>query len=157
MSDFKIIDHTAEVRAAMDKAIDKALEMIGLKAEGYAKRLCAVDTGLLRNSITHAASGQQISVTYHAQYGSNTYVNKKGQTVRRSATSKNAGDVGVGTISGVMGDSSEKAEYIGTNVEYGPYLEMGTSRTKAQPYLRPAVQDHINEYARMIAACLNEI
>ena len=108
MSDFKIIDHTAEVRAAMDKACDKALEMCGLKAEGYAKMICPVDTGNLRNSITHT-SGE------------------------------------------------EQTEYIGTNVEYGPYVEMGTSRTKAQPYLKPAIEDHTDTYKRIFEACLSEL
>lgn len=59
MSDFRIIDHTAEVRAAMDKALDKALEMCGLKAEGYAKMICPVDTGNLRKSITHTSGEEQ--------------------------------------------------------------------------------------------------
>lgn len=36
--------------------------------------------------------------------------------------------------------------YIGTNVYYAPYVEMGTSRTKEQPFLKPAVNDHANEY-----------
>ena len=51
-----------EVRANNAKAIEEsmrsafmvALEEVGLVAEGYAKRLCPVDTGRLRNSITHA-------------------------------------------------------------------------------------------------------
>lgn len=42
------------IEEAKDKAIMSALEEIGLVAEGYAKRLCPVDTGRLRNSITHA-------------------------------------------------------------------------------------------------------
>lgn len=33
----------------------------------------------------------------------------------------------------------EKAEArVGTNVEYGPHVEFGTSSQRAQPYLRPA-------------------
>lgn len=28
---------------------------------------------------------------------------------------------------------------VGTNVEYGGYIEYGTSRQRAQPYLRPAL------------------
>lgn len=28
---------------------------------------------------------------------------------------------------------------IGTNVEYAPYVEFGTGRTPAQPFLRPAL------------------
>ena len=38
---------------AIDKALVAALEKIGLSAEGDAKELCPVDTGRLRNSITH--------------------------------------------------------------------------------------------------------
>lgn len=42
-----------KVLKGMSGAKAKALEMIGGKAESYAKRLCPVDTGNLRNSITH--------------------------------------------------------------------------------------------------------
>lgn len=33
----------------------------------------------------------------------------------------------------------EASVKVGTNVEYAPYVEFGTSRQKAQPYLRPAI------------------
>lgn len=36
-----------------EEAIAKAAKIIGGMAESYAKRLCPVDTGNLRNSITH--------------------------------------------------------------------------------------------------------
>ena len=47
-------DNTEECAQGIVRAIDRALEEIGLAAEGYAKRACPVDTGNLRNSITHA-------------------------------------------------------------------------------------------------------
>ena len=47
------ISHKQEVLSAEQKARNKALEIIGGKAESYAKKLCPVDTGRLRNSITH--------------------------------------------------------------------------------------------------------
>lgn len=47
------ISHTKEALSAEQAARRKALEIIGGKAESYAKRLCPVDTGRLRNSITH--------------------------------------------------------------------------------------------------------
>lgn len=47
------ISHKREVLAAEAQARARALEIIGGKAESYAKRLCPVDTGRLRNSITH--------------------------------------------------------------------------------------------------------
>ena len=49
-----VADNTKQVTSAMKSAIEAALEEIGLVAEGAAKRLCPVDTGRLRNSITHA-------------------------------------------------------------------------------------------------------
>jgi HK97 gp10 family phage protein len=49
---------------------------------------------------------------------------------------------------------SEKAVYIGTNVEYAPYVELGTSRQTAQPYLRPAATDHVDEYTDIVKRVL---
>lgn len=46
-------DNSEAVKAAKDQAVEAALEEIGQIAEGYAKVLCPVDTGRLRNSITH--------------------------------------------------------------------------------------------------------
>ena len=46
--------------------------------------------------------------------------------------------------------SSEKAVYIGTNVEYAEYVELGTTRTKAKPYLKPAVTEHSTVYKRIM-------
>lgn len=45
--------HAKEVLSAEQAARDKALETIGGKAESYAKKICPVKTGRLRNSITH--------------------------------------------------------------------------------------------------------
>lgn len=45
--------YAKDVLNAEDKARANALEIIGGKAESYAKKLCPVDTGRLRNSITH--------------------------------------------------------------------------------------------------------
>ena len=43
---------------------------------------------------------------------------------------------------------------IGTNIEYGPYVELGTSRMRAQPYLRPAYDAHRGEALQEIANVL---
>ena len=97
-----IQDHSAEVSADIKSALLRGLETCGLVAEGYAKKLAPVDTGNLRNSITH--------------------------------------DV----------DDGESAAYIGTNVEYAPYVCLGTIHMKAQPFLKPAVADHANTYRKII-------
>jgi HK97 gp10 family phage protein len=46
--------------------------------------------------------------------------------------------------------ADEKTEAIGTNVYYAPYVELGTRRSRAKPYLRPAVENHRAEYIRII-------
>lgn len=46
-------DNREAIANAIDRALVAALEEVGLVAEGYAKRACPVDTGRLRNSITH--------------------------------------------------------------------------------------------------------
>lgn len=53
MADVKITSNRAEMLAAVNEAKKRALEIMGGKAESYAKQLCPVDTGNLRNSITH--------------------------------------------------------------------------------------------------------
>lgn len=117
------------VLEAFGDACARALVRCGQQAEGYAKDLCPVDTGALRNSITHRVR------------------------------------------------TSEPAVYIGTNCEYAPYVEFGTgcySTTgggtpksrwgymgddgkyhvgmpmKPQPYLKPAVADHVKTYRNII-------
>lgn len=101
---YTIKDNTKEVLAAMEKALETGLEAVGLTAEGYAKRATPVDTGNLRNSITHTHDG--------------------------------------------------KDAYIGTNVEYAPYVELGTSKMSARPYLKPAATEHGEEYRRLLEAAM---
>ena len=95
-------DNSKEVSDNIKAALLRGLETCGLVAEGYAKKLAPVDTGNLRNSITHEV------------------------------------------------DDGEPAVYIGTNVEYAPYVCLGTIHMKAQPFLKPAVADHENEYRKII-------
>lgn len=122
----EITDNSGLVKEEMQAAVLRALEKCGLTAEGYAKLLRAVDTGNLRNSITHQVQ------------------------------------------------PSEPAVYIGTNSEYGPYVELGTGKyypggrqtpwvyqdekgqwhlthgQRAQPYLKPAVADNAGAYRKII-------
>lgn len=118
----EITDNSKEVSGAIHAALLRGLEKIGLVAEGYAKKLCPVDTGNLRNSITHVV------------------------------------------------DEQEPAAIIGTDSEYGAYVCLGTGKyadggrptpwvykdakgqfhwtagNKAQPFLKPAVSDHAEQY-----------
>ena len=55
-----IKDNSEEFLKALPEQIEQALTAIGLTAETYAKQECPVDTGRLRNSITHAVeTGEQ--------------------------------------------------------------------------------------------------
>ena len=49
---------------------------------------------------------------------------------------------------------SEHAVYIGTNVEYAPYVELGTSRMAARPFLKPAVTEHTEDFKRIADSIL---
>lgn len=60
--------NAAAIATAIDQAKMKALEEIGLKAEGYAKAACPVDTGRLRNSITHQLHGDYVAVGTNVEY-----------------------------------------------------------------------------------------
>lgn len=51
--EIEITDNSGLVKEEFQAAVLRALEKCGLTAEGYAKMLCPVDTGNLRNSITH--------------------------------------------------------------------------------------------------------
>ena len=93
-------DNTDEVLAALEKAKKRGLEVIGLTAEGYAKKDTPVDTGRLRNSISHA--------------------------------------------------TDDEAEYIGTNVEYAPYVELGARGRRGVHMLQRAATEHTDEYKRIM-------
>ena len=93
-------DNTGEVLSALEEAKKRGLEAIGLVAEGHAKKLTPVDTGRLRNSISHA--------------------------------------------------TDDEAAYIGTNVEYGPYVELGSPTIKAHHMLQKAATEHTDEYKRLM-------
>ena len=99
-----IKDNSKEVIREMNHKMPLILEALGMEGEGNAvseiTRLGAVDTGRLRDSISHA--------------------------------------------------KDDSAAYIGTNVEYAPYVELGTYKMGARPFLRNAVANHADDYKRII-------
>ncbi len=128
-------DNTDEVLSALEKAIENGLTAIGLTAEGHAKRKIseypAVDTGRLRNSITFAVSGKEAN--------DRQYTDNQGAEY---------------SYAGRAPKDSGKAVYIGTNVEYGPYVELGTVNMSPRPFLKPAATEHNAEYERLMAAAI---
>ena len=129
----QFIDNSGKFLAELEKAKRAVLTRIGEKAEGYAKDLCPVGTeestgikgyagGTLKGSITHRVNGDVLEV--------------------------------------------------GSNVEYAPYVELGTgphfvpppewehfesekgkgvgkAYVKPRPYIRPAIEDHRDEYKQI--------
>jgi HK97 gp10 family phage protein len=95
-----MVDNTSQINQELAKKIARALEAVGTTAEGYAKELCPVDTGRLRDSITYSVD--------------------------------------------------DDAVYLGSDVEYAPYVEFGTYKQKPQPFMGPAMQDHLDEYKAIL-------
>lgn len=118
MADFTLkidVDNTDEILGELDDAINRALEAIGMQVENYAKME-------LEKPKEHASA-------------------PKGKDIIRPNV-----DTGrlVNSITHQV-SPSEEAVYVGTNVEYAPYVELGTQKTRAYPFLKPAVTEHIDE------------
>lgn len=65
----EITDNSPEVLNAVKIAIDRALWSIGATAEGYAKiNETRVDTGRLRNSITHTEGDNYTAIGTNVEY-----------------------------------------------------------------------------------------
>lgn len=149
--DIRVESHVDDVIRAVDEKIMLALDLMGEVAEGYAKEDCPVDTGLLRNSITHVASGGTTSISsYHADKTS----------TGESAMTGTTGSVRIGGYSGTVGESGVRECYVGTNVEYAPYVEFMDSRHhnvgKAH-FLRDGALNHVNELKAVAETTLSSI
>jgi len=75
---------------------------------------------------------------------SGKYLKRLGLKVQRGAKRRCPVDTGRlrASIAEELGeDGRGLVEVIGTDVEYGAYVELGTSRAAAQPFLRPALDD----------------
>lgn len=134
----KITDNTSEVLEALKQAIENGLEAAGVQAEGYAvlnleNNPRRVDTGLLRNSITHAVAG------------------------KGAAKSSYASDDGTksGSYSGVASGEEGKEVIVGTNVSYAGYVHDGTSRMAPNRFLANA-GNKADEYTAIIQTYLEE-
>lgn len=156
MADAQITDNTSEVLSAAERAVSRALEIIGGKAESYAKGLVAPKgpkgnpmnsdiTAQIRNSLTHKVDGDKVAVGSNLDFAA--YV-----------------ELGTGN------KYEPSADWIETNVKKGPNSglakwffydeEQGRVRVglpmAPTPFLRPAVENHIDEYKRVIEGELNK-
>ncbi len=124
--EIKITDNSGLAKDEMEAAVLRALEKCGLVAEGYAKKLCPVDTGNLRNSITHRVEPEE-SVVY---IGTN---------------SEYAPYVELGT--GKYYPGGRQTPWVYQDAHGNWHLTYGQ---RAQPYLKPAVADHGPQHRKII-------
>lgn len=152
MDTIKIVDNTGKTKEALLEQALVALEAAGLRAEGYAKLELEntprrIDTGLLRNSITHAVSGKPPAISSFRGNQKSKYDSKK--------------DIPSGKYSGTApNDPKEKsAVYIGSNVSYAAYVHEGFNLPSGKHvapnrFLKNAIQKHKNEYFKIIETYL---
>ena len=61
-------DNSEQILSALEKGIKNGLEAIGLTAETYAKQETPVDTGRLRNSISHETDKEAVYIGTNVEY-----------------------------------------------------------------------------------------
>lgn len=118
-------DYSDEVLEAFEAGCLRALERCGQQAEGYAKDLAPVDTGNLRNSISHKVDASDPA----AYIGTNT---------------EYAPYVEFGTgVHSTIGGGTPKTHwvYMGDDGKFHIGKPM-----KAKPYLKPAIANHVGTY-----------
>ena len=144
-------DNSGDINKKVEAAIEKALEMAGGIVESATKEMLtangSVDTGLLRNSITYALGGEYPAIGQYSSQGGK--VDEDGKPIEQKT--------GTYDMEAPQDRDGERTVYIGTNVEYAPYVELGhgqepgrfvpalgrrlkASEVKAKPYLRPAAE-----------------
>ena len=124
----KINDNSAKFLEDFERKLLVGLEAIGIEAEGNAKEDAnmPVDTGRARNSITWATKA------------------KEGEGFSYSDDEGNNFNDQIGT------GADEHSVYIGSNVEYFPYIEEGSRTISAHHVLRNAIVKHKDEYLEML-------
>ena len=62
-----------------------------------------------------------------------------------------------GTLRGSIGhEKDDDTAYIGTNIEYAPYVELGTYRMHPRHFLKKACENHLDEYMNVIKVHMEE-
>lgn len=128
-----IDDKSPEVLAALENAVLRWLEASGMTAETYAKKNLtdnkSVDTGNLRNSVTHLVATDEKAVYIGVPMGPESY----------------GAYVELGTGKYYPGGRQTPWVYQDWRGQW--HLTHGQ---RAKPYLNPAVADHVNEYKNML-------
>ena len=129
--EIEFTDNSGMVLEEFKAACLRALERCGSQAEGYAKDLAPVDTGNLRNSISHRVDDDSLA----AYIGTNT---------------EYAAYVELGT--GKYAEGGRPTPWVYQDDEGHWHWTAGNP---AQPFLKPAVADHQQTYRNIIEDELN--
>ena len=122
----EVIANLRKYQFIKKKAIKDRLKKQAFKIELSAKKMCPVDTGRLRASLSTNWAGSSMS---------------EGKTGGQAKS-----DDGVKKPTG----PKELVYAVGTNVDYAEGVEQGTSKQSAQPYLFPAYFMHEGETIKAI-------
>ena len=123
--DFKLKSNRKEVLRGSEEAVERGLAAIGTRAVTYTHRP-------KERGGTPVDTGR----------------------LRNSIAWATASQGGGGTDAPSGGGADDHAVIIGTNVEYGKFVEEGTSKRKPAHMLRNALTDGSDEYARIMEAAL---
>lgn len=119
-------DYSDDVLNEFHDAVLRALERCGEQAEGYAKDLAPVDTGNLRNSISHKVDDGEPAV----YIGSNTSYAPY-----------------VELATGIYAEGGRPTPWVYQDDNGNWHWTRGNP---AQPFLKPAVADHPQTYSNII-------
>lgn len=126
--EIKFDDNSQKILDEFHDAALRALERCGSQAEGYAKDLAPVDTGNLRNSISHKVDPDEPA----AYVGTDT---------------EYAPYVEFGTGIYAEGGGGRPTPWVYQDDEGNWHWTAGNP---AQPFLKPAVADHAQTYRNII-------
>lgn len=141
--DIKLIDNSGEILRNFQKNLEAGLEAIGLQAERYAKEGAPVDTGRLRNSITHTTAknaGQGYSYSYRAVSKTE---NPTKEMLKQTKTDKETHRQG----------AQANEVYVGTNVEYAIAQETNDyykHTVGSAHFLKNAAANHGETYRKIL-------
>ena len=137
-----------QLTARAEIGVSLALESFAVNVWSEARRICPIDTGSLRNSIRIeklSSGGVKKYVAYRIVAGMEKGGSFSGSGIRSSIGGSSRG-VGVGIkkgITNVRKGGGLNLQGIGKGSSwrvpsYALYVELGTSRMAAQPFLRPS-------------------
>ena len=152
--DITLTDNSALILSEFEAAVTRALERCGLKAEGYAKDLCPVDSGILRDSITHevgydgdnsVAVGTVKKYAVYVEMGTGAYVSggRNGWWVYVPGSGSSGKSNG-------KTYSYEQARRIMMMLRSKGLDAHMTCGQPPKPFIKPAVADHAQTYNNII-------